>query len=141
MNSLPSSSDFDGLRALIDSCGVSAAERGFRDEGDRLRAQAAGGDPHAEAALRAYYGNRLMLIVGEVAEAHEELRSGHAIDHAYLNTSAGREGKPEGVPSEIADVVIRAFDLAHEAGIDLASVIESKLAYNATRERMHGKKF
>jgi NTP pyrophosphatase (non-canonical NTP hydrolase) len=48
--------------------------------------------------------------------------------------------KPEGVPSELADVVIRALDAADAWGIDLGAVIEEKLAYNATRGHRHGGK-
>jgi hypothetical protein len=50
--------------------------------------------------------------------------------------------KPEGVPSELADTVIRIFDFCFTENIDLGAIIEEKLAYNKTREQMHGgKKF
>ena len=77
-------------------------------------------------------------------EAHEELRSGHPVNESYYATGSGDDGtlkKPEGVPSELADVVIRVFDLAEELGIDLGAVIEEKLKYNATRIAGHGRKF
>lgn len=102
--------------------------------------------------------NRLLLIVGEVIEAHEEIRSGKAVDQAwYSATSArgshsfeaageaerllGQPGKPEGVPSEITDVIIRALDFADIYGIDLGAMVAEKDAYNATREYRHGRKF
>ncbi len=47
--------------------------------------------------------------------------------------------KPEGVPSEIADIVIRCFDFADEAGFSLINAILEKLAYNNTRAHLHGK--
>ena len=47
--------------------------------------------------------------------------------------------KPEGVPSEIADIVIRCFDFADEAGFSLIEAILEKLAYNDTRAPMHGR--
>ena len=88
-------------------------------------------------------GNRLMLIVGEVAEAHEEIRNGHALTETYYpfighNTIVP---KPEGVPSELADIVIRCMDFAETYGIDLAAAIIEKSAYNETRPHMHGKDF
>lgn len=46
--------------------------------------------------------------------------------------------KPEGIPSEIADVVIRCCHFAGEKGIDLASVVAEKAAFNRTRSRLHG---
>ena len=48
--------------------------------------------------------------------------------------------KPEGVPSELADIVIRALAAADAWGIDLQSAIEEKLAYNQTRGYRHGGK-
>lgn len=50
--------------------------------------------------------------------------------------------KPCGIPSELADLLIRAFDFAGKHGIDLDAAVQQKMAYNATRPRMHGgKKF
>ncbi|MBT2484781.1 MULTISPECIES: hypothetical protein [unclassified Microbacterium] len=111
-----------------------------------------------EAILRNYQTARLALIVTEAAEAIEELRNGRRSDETWYSAkvngdtyawAAGEKpdvlddaiGKPEGVPSEIADIVIRSFDFAHEAGFDLASIIFEKLAYNATRAHKHGRKF
>lgn len=47
--------------------------------------------------------------------------------------------KPEGVPSEIADIVIRCLDFADEAGFSLIDAVFEKLTYNETREQLHGK--
>lgn len=148
--------------------GFHAEGREIRDQLDSVRAinrnggltDGPNGKPETEqrwdAVLRNYYTARLALITTEVAEAIEELRNGRQVDETWYsgkrggNTysgtreeveSAGAQPKPEGVPSEIADVVIRAFDFADEAGFDLARIIEEKLAYNATRPAMHGRKF
>lgn len=149
---LPSRDDLDAIARVAAACRIASNAKGFGDEGDRIRAEAAvpASDPRhaaANATLAAYYGNRLMLIVGEVAEAHEEVRAGHAVDKLYYSgepvihpTYGPINGKPEGVPSEVADIIIRAFDFAEEAGIDIAAVIEEKLAYNATRPHRHGGK-
>lgn len=99
--------------------------------------------------LANWQGNKLMLIVSEVAEAQDEIRNGHAADETYYPTAQtdldgsiiGGPFKPEGVPSEIADVVIRCFDFAATEGFNLADIIFEKLAYNETRPYKHGKNF
>lgn len=106
-------------------------EHGFREYTDRAL--------DADAMQRAQ-ANAMMLIVGEVAEAHEELRSGRAADETYYPVPAAI-AKPEGVPSEIADVVIRCLDFADNFGFDLGAIIAEKIAYNETRPYKHGRNF
>lgn len=48
--------------------------------------------------------------------------------------------KPEGIPSELADIIIRVFDAAVEYGIDIEEEVINKMAYNATRLNRHGGK-
>jgi len=48
--------------------------------------------------------------------------------------------KPEGIPIELADVVIRIFDLCGYYNIDLEHAIEEKMTYNKTRPHKHGGK-
>lgn len=78
------------------------------------------------------------LIHSEISEAHEEYRSGHDVDDVYM--SHGGE-KPEGVPVELADAVIRIMHWFQWRGLDLDAIIRMKLAYNLTRPMRHGKKF
>lgn len=81
---------------------------------------------------------KLMLMVSELAEAMEEWRAGRGMNEIYYNTSAPT--KPEGIPIELADVVIRIMDLCGREGIDLESAITLKSAYNSTRPYRHGGK-
>lgn len=46
--------------------------------------------------------------------------------------------KPEGVPSEFADIIIRVLDACAAYGIDIDAAIAEKMAYNATRPYKHG---
>ncbi|MDF2695257.1 MAG: hypothetical protein K0S65_3640 [Labilithrix sp.] len=98
------------------------------------------------------HANRLLLIVSEVVEAHEALRSGHGVNETYYIDEDGNKTherfrpdgtprKPEGVPSEIADVKIRTLDFADNVTMDLAAIVDEKDAYNATRPYRHGRKF
>lgn len=78
--------------------------------------------------------SKLALIHSEVSEALEDVRVGK------MKTTGGGTVKPEGFPSELADVVIRCFDLAGAMGIDLEEEIRIKHSYNETRAVRHGGK-
>lgn len=77
---------------------------------------------------------KLMLIVSEAAEALEDYRAGKMVE------TKRADGKPEGFPSELADICIRVFDLAGAMDINLEQAIYNKMAHNATRPHKHGKK-
>lgn len=77
----------------------------------------------------------LMLVVSEIAECGEEYRDGRGLNEVYYHGS-----KPEGIPVELADAVIRILDFCEWAGIDLYAVIQKKHAYNLTRAYRHGGK-
>lgn len=78
----------------------------------------------------------LCLVHSEVSEALESYRAGWAPAATYHR----EDGKPEGIPSELADIVIRVLDMCEWYHIDLESVIVEKTAYNETRSHRHGGK-
>jgi NTP pyrophosphatase (non-canonical NTP hydrolase) len=45
------------------------------------------------------------------------------------------------VEDELSDAIIRIADMAGYLEIDLEEHIKAKMAYNATREKLHGKKY
>lgn len=80
---------------------------------------------------------KLLLITGEICEAHEELRSNDNPLHVYYRD----DGKPEGFTFELADVLIRTLDLCGSLGIDVTSIVAEKLRFNESRPRKHGRLF
>lgn len=74
---------------------------------------------------------KLMLIVTEVAEGMEEFR--HDTPHVYE-----KDGKPEGLGIELADVIIRVLHLASLLKINMADCVTQKMLYNMTRPHRHG---
>lgn len=139
------------VRALVDEAYANAVSKGFHDDDHEITP-----------------AHRLMLIAGEVNEAFEEIRSGFGLNETYFTYTAnfngqkikglnidqyialmghepafdeGVVGKPEGVPMELADVVIRIFDFAGCYGIDLEQAIVQKMAFNSGREYRHGRSF
>lgn len=70
-------------------------------------------------------GDKLMLVVCEIAEAKEGHRKGLMDDHLPHRPS---------LEVELADALIRIFDLAGAAGMDLGGAVAEKLQYNAKRE-------
>lgn len=70
-------------------------------------------------------GERLMLIVSEVAEAMEGLRKDLMDDHLPDRSMA---------EVELADTLIRVFDFCGSKGYDLEGAVEAKLSYNKSRK-------
>jgi NTP pyrophosphatase (non-canonical NTP hydrolase) len=97
------------------------------------------------------FGDYVALLteeLGEMTKAYRKYRLDDATA-APCNVVAGQcfvhgraatcdRPKPEGVGSEMADVLIRLLDTADVFGIDLAAEYARKVAYNRTREFQHG---
>ena len=99
------------------------------------------------------FGELIALCHSELSEALEEFRAGFDIDKPLYECPHGdcingevedcadcEDGKPCGIPIELADVVIRVADMCGYYGIDLESAIKIKMEYNKTRPYKHGGK-
>ena len=78
----------------------------------------------------------IALCHSELSEALECYRDGMPMHKITVSP----EGKPEGIPVELVDVLIRIFDLAGWFNMDLDTAMALKLKYNETRSYRHGGK-
>ena len=76
----------------------------------------------------------IALIHSEASEALESWRN------KELVSWQDKDGKPQGIGSEFADILIRIGHYAVDLGINLDLEVEQKLKYNLTRGYRHGGK-
>lgn len=87
------------------------------------------------------------LIHTEVSEIYEAHRDGYDADEFCYEGPTGISRvqndpalKPIGVPSEVADVIIRALNFCAEYDIDIDRAVAEKMTYNRGRPYLHGGK-
>lgn len=78
---------------------------------------------------------KLALIHSEISEALECYRDPSEFDCYY-----SAEGKPEGFGFELADAIIRIFDLAEWLELDMEELVRAKHEFNKSRPFRHGGK-
>lgn len=104
------------------------------------------------------FGEMLMLVVSELSEALEAHRNGKPLGNDCYNfldeyDDTLIEEEESGfhddylqyvkgcVAEEIADAVIRLFDIAEYLNMDIEWHIRAKIGFNKTRPKLHGKKY
>jgi NTP pyrophosphatase (non-canonical NTP hydrolase) len=121
-------SRFETMEDMQDRAHKTAVAKGWWD------AQCEPGGLNREA-VTATIPEKLCLIHSETSEALEDYRAGK-----MQTVARESDGKPEGFPTELADIVIRVMDLAGALGIDLEREVRAKMAFNETRSYRHGGK-
>jgi NTP pyrophosphatase (non-canonical NTP hydrolase) len=113
---------------------------------------------HEMAVSKGFYedkketGTLLMLIVSELGEALEADRKdqfAYRIDLDDFNEGSApeefdisfRNNIKDTFEDEIADTLIRIFDLCGYYEIDIQKHVELKMRYNSTRPNKHGKAY
>jgi NTP pyrophosphatase (non-canonical NTP hydrolase) len=129
------------IRGMQDSAYSQSVTSGFWDDYGTMHQHirdTAGGptrDLMLDQHIRTTIAEKLALIHSETSEALEDVRAGRDID----SNTYRADGKPEGLPSELADIIIRIGDLAGWLGIDLEAAVIEKMQFNASRPYKHGK--
>lgn len=114
----------EGLNGLARKCHEMAVSKGWYD------------------TKRSFHFTELIALChSELSEALEAYRENHGdVNAQWVDEDGTQPGKPEGVPSELADTIIRILDLCGFYEIDIDAAIEEKMRYNATRSYRHGNK-
>ncbi len=79
------------------------------------------------------FGEIIALCHSELSEALEEYRNRKPFYYE-------KDGKPEGIATEMADCIIRILDWSCHEDIDMDEIIAKKMKYNQERDYRHGNK-
>lgn len=142
-----------GMNKLAESIYRTAEEHGWWEP---YEVELKGGT--FDLALHRPFGEIIALIHSEASEGLEEYRKGRGYtDFVYqcecdptrsTETSTFKAGlshatpyhKPLGIPSEMADIIIRVLDFCGKYNVDIDRAMHEKMLYNNSRPYRHGGK-
>lgn len=81
----------------------------------------------------------LMLVISELAEALEEMRSGQW--ELTVQSDGQKRIEPRGFGIEIAQALIRLLHITSAMGLEVRDLIALTMAYSEGRPKKHGREF
>jgi NTP pyrophosphatase (non-canonical NTP hydrolase) len=129
------------LNSIKDAINTFNIKQGWRNKSNEIKEVLLNNAPHLISAFENYLiGTMIALIMSELGEALEAARKNLNDDHLPHR---------KGLEVELADAVIRIFDMAGYLGLDIGAAIVEKDQYNrhrqdhkiTNREKDGGKKF
>ena len=125
------------LKDLQDELHANAVDKGFWEKHDKLLSYVASGsanEEHTKDMLShvdlLYQMSRTMLVASELSEGVEGLRHGNPPDDKIPEFDS--------FSVELADAVIRIFDMAGRFNLPVIDAIVAKAKFNTTRSHRHG---
>jgi len=85
-----------------------------------------------------YFQQALNNLHGEVSELNEAWRKGTL--HSPCDKADKMDVPLTCLEEELADVILRTFDVAEKLGVDIQRAVEVKSRFNETRPFRHGNK-
>jgi len=113
------------IKTTIKDIHENALDKGFYDKIYELMEKSKDNKDEYKLYKNLFVCQQLLLIITEIGEATEGLRQGDIVNFK----------------EEIADAVIRLFDLSGFLQMDLEYEIKKKMAVNRLRPSLHNKQF
>jgi NTP pyrophosphatase (non-canonical NTP hydrolase) len=119
--------EYDGtnLNLMRDIVGDFNIKQGWRDKSDAITKVLEDNAPSLVPVFENYLiGTMIALIHSELSEALEAQRKNLMDDHLPNR---------KGIEAELADAIIRIFDLSAQQGLDIGGAVVEKFLYNMKR--------
>lgn len=138
------------IAALIEEAHATAVDKGWYDQSRTLPELIALAHSELSEALEEHKDGRdydeVYWKISELADT--SYAGGEFSDNSFqkldekLRTRmlASGDAKPEGIPIELADLLIRVADMCGHYKIDLERALRLKMSFNETRPQRHGGK-